>query len=105
MERALHQKYYQYGQLAGAVFTDGIAPAPGEHRLESWHRLDAGLVTDHSISGVNFAIRVHLMNILNRRNHMDTVMIPHPGSTEPRFDYQKRRMPGFYPQFSLKAGF
>jgi hypothetical protein len=105
MERALHEKYYQYSQLAGAVFTDGKAPAPGEHQLESWHRLDAGMVTEHYLAGVNFTIKVQLMNILNRKNHMDTVMIPDPGSPEPRFTFHKRTMPGFYPQFSLKAGF
>lgn len=105
MERALHEKYYQYGQLAEAMSTDGIAPAPGEHRMENWHRLDAGLITEQRLSGVNFTIRVQLMNILNRRNHMDTVVIPDLSSPEPRFGYLKRRMPGFYPQFSLKAGF
>jgi hypothetical protein len=105
MERALHEKYYQFSQATGGMLIAGTAPAPGENRLESWHRLDAGLVKEQRIAGVAFTIRLQFMNILNRRNHLDTVVMYDISLPEPRYVYHKRRMPGFYPQFSLKAAF
>jgi len=105
MKRALHERYYQYRQVSGHVFTNQQFQDPDVHRLDAWHRLDAGIIFGQRISDINFTIKVQLMNILNRRNHMDTVVITDLSSPEPEYYFLKRRMPGFYPQFSLKVGF
>jgi hypothetical protein len=105
MNRALHERYYVYRQVSGPGFSNQQYPDPAEHRLDAWHRLDAGIIFGQRIADINFTISVQLMNILNRRNHMDTVMITDLSSPEPEYYFRKRRMPGFYPQFSFKVGF
>ncbi|MFU8860821.1 MAG: carboxypeptidase regulatory-like domain-containing protein [Cyclonatronaceae bacterium] len=105
MTRALHGKYYQYRYEPGDVPVSISNPESSEHRREPWHRLDAGIVKKQKISGVELLIKLQFMNILNRKNHLDTVIVTDLNSPEPQFSYLKRRMPGFYPQISLKAEF
>ncbi len=108
------QSYYDYLPFRDVTRTgDYSFLDPENDRLSPFHQLDVSLIYRPSIGFANLDLRLDLINILNRRNTVDW-SLQHEVPAEDfdlttgvieGYETRERKMPGFYPTFSVEFNF
>jgi len=103
---AFRQSYYDFmiphnlTHAGNHIFTE-----PENDQLRPFHQLDTSVIFRPEVGFANLELRLNLINLLNRRNHIDWNLIPVTGSPEPDYQIIERRLPGFTPSISAKISF
>jgi hypothetical protein len=101
---AYRRAYYNY-----LLFDDSSAELtgrfgnPGDDKLPAFHQADVMMVWQAPLGSTNLELRAGLINVLNRKNVLEKTLIPtYQGESQTGFREQERRMPGIYPNFSMR---
>lgn len=101
---AYRDAYYNLLQQTGEpAYGDNKFDTPGNDTLAPFSQADIAFSYRPNLGSTNLEVRLDLINILNRKNSVDHLLVPVTnGDRVEEYEKRERQMPGFSPSLSIR---